>query len=65
MEYVLIDYNNLRNAEMISFARIIIQHINKNANFTAPIPNAADFVNTIFDYETALSQMQVIKTGRR
>jgi len=65
MEYVLIDYNNLRDAEMISFARIIIQHINKNANFTPPVPNAADFVTTTADYKTALLQMQVIKTGRR
>jgi len=29
MEYVLIDYNNLRDAEILSFARIIIQHMDK------------------------------------
>ena len=30
MEKVIVDYNNLRDAEMLSFARIIIQHMDKN-----------------------------------
>jgi len=56
MDNVLVDFNNLRNAEMLSFDKIIIQHINKNANFTAPVPSIADFVTTTVDYKTALTR---------
>ena len=56
MDNVLVDFNNLRNAKILSFARIIIQHMDINPNFTAPVPNAADFVNTTVDYKTALTR---------
>ncbi len=55
MEKVIVDYNNLRDAEMLSFARIIIQHMDTNPNFTAPVPTVAAFVTTTADYETALT----------
>lgn len=55
MEKVIVDYNRLRDAEMLSFARIIIQHMDKNLNFPAPVPSVADFAATATDYEAALT----------
>lgn len=55
MEKVIVDYNNLRDAEMLSFARVIIQHMDSNPNFSAPVPAVATFVTTTADYETALT----------
>ena len=55
MEKVIVDYNNLRDAEMLSFTRIIIQHMDTNLNFPTPVPAVAVFVKTTADYETALT----------
>ncbi len=55
MEKVIVDCNNLKDAEMLSFALIIIQHMDNNPNFTAPVPAVAAFVTTTTDYETALT----------
>ena len=55
MEKIIIDYSKMRDAELLSFARVIILHMDKNPNFTAPVPTVADFTTTVDSYETALT----------
>ena len=55
MEKIIIDYRNMRDAELLSFARVVIQHMDGNANFPAPAPSVADFTDTVDKYETALT----------
>ena len=55
MNKVIVDYSKLRDAELHSYANIIIQHMDKNANFQAPVPTVADFQTTVTDYGTALT----------
>jgi hypothetical protein len=55
MKKVITDYSRLRDAELLSFARVIIQHMDKNPNFTATVPTVADFTTTVDSYEAALT----------
>ena len=55
MHKVIVDYSRLRDAELQSFATIIIQHMDKNTNFLAPVPSVADFTTLVGNYATAIT----------
>jgi transcriptional accessory protein Tex/SPT6 len=55
MKKVIVDYSRERDAEMHSFANIIIQHMDGNKYFPAPSPTVADFSATVASYGTALT----------
>lgn len=55
MDKVIINYDFLRDADVLSFARVIIQHMDKNPNFPEPKPAVPAFTTTVDSYGTALT----------
>lgn len=55
MKKVIVDYSRLRDAELLSFAKIVLLHMNGNVNFPNPVPTLSDVGDTVIDYETALT----------
>jgi hypothetical protein len=56
MKKVIIDYSKLRDAELLSFSKVVLQHINDNPNFPNPVPSVANMADSIANYETALTE---------
>jgi hypothetical protein len=55
MKKVIVDYSKLRDAELLSFCKIVVQSMDGNANFPAPVPTVEDMRATLADYESALT----------
>jgi transcriptional accessory protein Tex/SPT6 len=55
MEKAIISYGKERDAETLSFSRIIIKHMDGNSNFPAPVPTVPDFTATVDSYDAALA----------
>lgn len=55
MEKVIVNYSNLRDAELLSFGRVVVQHMEGNGSFPDPVPTILAMKATLTDYETALT----------
>jgi hypothetical protein len=55
MERVITNYDKSRQADLFSFATIVLKQMDGNPNFPSPVPTHADFTTTVTGYGQRLT----------